>query len=553
MKQKIIVMGIIGLLLCLTITPIINSQDIKAEEQNNNSLATSTGVNYYAVIAACANYEDPSANLPVGEYKLKKIYRGLISNENWKEENIILLINDNPDPTNGYIGGATKENIENALKEMAGKVTKNDVFLFSWQGHGSAVPESETTGLNDDSELDGYDEVICPWDCTRNSDRALTNYITDDELDRYFSNINADGMMLIFESCFSGGLINDNIVDRIFENDLDGKDRVVVVSTLDGALGRASWIFGFPMTWTIGDGFDQNSLWNGPAGEDFITAEGAFNWARPKVFAKNSIIWVGIFTYFFLIEYEFLVSQIDEEDLDYEAKLKAAYEAALESAKLVFIEFCYVQLMAYIMSGGDANGMFNWPHMSDRYNPLFGEKELIIVDNVGKTETTNVEFPLMPEIWTKPEINYEQFSECFKNEISQSNYEEIEWYDWGNMNRDSWPNLQAKADYSKSKSNKKTVDFTAEASNGPQDFTYNWDFGDETTSSEQNPTHNYENEGEYSVVLTVTDNEGRTVVDNINSISISKTKTKTKYFFNELYKEMLERFPNIQHLLSFLL
>jgi PKD repeat protein len=37
-----------------------------------------------------------------------------------------------------------------------------------------------------------------------------------------------------------------------------------------------------------------------------------------------------------------------------------------------------------------------------------------------------------------------------------------------------------------------------------------WDFGDGTGSSEQNPTHTYEDEGHYDVSLTVTDNDGAT-------------------------------------------
>ncbi len=37
---------------------------------------------------------------------------------------------------------------------------------------------------------------------------------------------------------------------------------------------------------------------------------------------------------------------------------------------------------------------------------------------------------------------------------------------------------------------------------------YNWDFGDGTTSSDQNPIHAYEKEGSFPVTLTITDNDG---------------------------------------------
>jgi len=39
---------------------------------------------------------------------------------------------------------------------------------------------------------------------------------------------------------------------------------------------------------------------------------------------------------------------------------------------------------------------------------------------------------------------------------------------------------------------------------------YDWDFGDNTTGTGSNPTHSYANNGEYTVILTVTDSDGET-------------------------------------------
>ena len=51
-----------------------------------------------------------------------------------------------------------------------------------------------------------------------------------------------------------------------------------------------------------------------------------------------------------------------------------------------------------------------------------------------------------------------------------------------------------------------TIAFTDESSNNP--ISWSWDFGDGSTSSEQNPTHVYEAAGIYSISLTVTNCAG---------------------------------------------
>jgi len=50
-----------------------------------------------------------------------------------------------------------------------------------------------------------------------------------------------------------------------------------------------------------------------------------------------------------------------------------------------------------------------------------------------------------------------------------------------------------------------TIDFTSTSIGA---VTYSWDFGDGTTSDEENPSHTYTESGEYEVVLTVTNQCG---------------------------------------------
>ena len=61
------------------------------------------------------------------------------------------------------------------------------------------------------------------------------------------------------------------------------------------------------------------------------------------------------------------------------------------------------------------------------------------------------------------------------------------------------------------------VQFTAsveEESGGP--FSFSWDFGDGTKSSDQNPIHVYDKVGEYTATLTVTDQKSNKGTDEID-------------------------------------
>ena len=71
-------------------------------------------------------------------------------------------------------------------------------------------------------------------------------------------------------------------------------------------------------------------------------------------------------------------------------------------------------------------------------------------------------------------------------------------------------------DFTTNTNSSPTVQFTDKSTNSPKSWL--WNFGDGTTSTEQNPAHNYGKAGVYKVVLTVTLQNGGTV---------TRTKTVT--------------------------
>ena len=57
---------------------------------------------------------------------------------------------------------------------------------------------------------------------------------------------------------------------------------------------------------------------------------------------------------------------------------------------------------------------------------------------------------------------------------------------------------------------KEEIQFVADIAGGFSPYSYEWDFGDGTTSTEETPTHTYKTDGKYTISLTVTDDRGNT-------------------------------------------
>jgi len=60
---------------------------------------------------------------------------------------------------------------------------------------------------------------------------------------------------------------------------------------------------------------------------------------------------------------------------------------------------------------------------------------------------------------------------------------------------------------------KEDINFQGSASGGVPPYTWSWNFGDGSTSNEQNPKHAYNNAGHYVATLTVKDSDGNTATD----------------------------------------
>jgi hypothetical protein len=92
---------------------------------------------------------------------------------------------------------ATYKNIKAAFESWLVRGTQpGDIAIFYFSGHGSRVPD-----LNGDEE-DGFDEVLCPYDMVP---RGGANIILDDEMGLWLAKLEGRTVIVILDSCHSGG------------------------------------------------------------------------------------------------------------------------------------------------------------------------------------------------------------------------------------------------------------------------------------------------------------------------------------------------------------
>jgi hypothetical protein len=593
--KKIIIIAIIGIFLGAAISPAVTSVNIKntakiiEENKDEAQIKSADGTTeYWAIVAGCGRYDDPSANLPVGFLQQRYLFYSLLAQKNWDRKYIIGLFNDftDLDQPLKYAGGATKANLLKAFDEMATKVDADDVFLFAWQGHGSQVPDDNGDEKTFLKPFDKYDEVICPFDCYRDDDDILHNFIRDDELEAKFSAIGGKGQCLIFESCFSGGLISksslgdgengaldangNNIIDpdeaeaftQDFESDLEGPDekdvngpgRVVIMASLDDHVARLTYLFGGPLTTGMALGLlgqfrgklkDRNN-------DGYLSAEEAFRWAQPRVMGMVSSMYVGMWLYFIATAY-FLNDDSETQLID----------AIIKGSIGFFAEFAYMQILMRLMAGVWAG---TFPHMNDKYTELGG---LDLIQLKGTTQENVLSTLSLPNELFSFEPTEQSWNNIFnylKTETPLGDWEDseiAEWLPpvedytqvrWSDNHPSFMPEMFAEIEDTYSAEEEETIEFSAAVLGGTEPYDIVWDFGDGTTGTGLNPTHTYQEEGTYTVSLTVTDDDGEIAKDMYNYQSIPKITVeideKASRYRSLIINRFCENFPILTKLLS---
>lgn len=153
----------------------------------------------WAVLIGIADYQGNDNDLWHPDEDAKEMTL-VLQRSGYSDDHIILLLNNE----------ATKNAIEDAIDWLILNEKEDDEIVFFYSGHGNRLPDNEV--LDGDVESDGYDEMIVTYDL---------KYISDGWLRDRFEEIESKKFALLFGSCHSGGMFDDN-------DDLQGQGRVIV-------------------------------------------------------------------------------------------------------------------------------------------------------------------------------------------------------------------------------------------------------------------------------------------------------------------------------------
>ena len=227
---------------------------IVSESYNNiSNISISLDEKLWAVIITVGEPERDNKN--AGE-----LYNILLTN-GWDKNNILYIKESQ----------ATKDVILSSPNWLeANGADQDDFVLFYFSMHGGR--KNDTLPFD---EPDNLDEFIVSY---KQDDE--NNHILDDELSLMFDQIQSEKLVIVFETCYSGGMIDGT-------NDLRRTGRIVITSTKEDESSYPiflikSWLFPYYFLKGLKGGADKNY-------DNIITVEEAFEYAKIYTVKRSTI------------------------------------------------------------------------------------------------------------------------------------------------------------------------------------------------------------------------------------------------------------------------
>lgn len=147
-----------------------------------------SGGKVYGIFAGIADYPDEGNDLAFTDEDAFRIRDALIEGAGMNPADAITLTD----------AQATRENLSGAIMELASKMQPEDTFVFFYSGHGSQ--QVNPNGF-EAADPDGKDETIELYD----------GALTDNDFNELLSTVASSRMLIVLDSCFSGGFSKDVI------------------------------------------------------------------------------------------------------------------------------------------------------------------------------------------------------------------------------------------------------------------------------------------------------------------------------------------------------
>jgi tetratricopeptide (TPR) repeat protein len=151
----------------------------------------------FALIIGISRYLSPENKLDFADKDADALHQALINSCRFSPEHIQILKNE--EATYDKI----RRNIEGWLSKQT---TQKDTILIYFSGHGS----QDTDDGND--EEDGLDEFLLPYDY---DDDDMSSAIRDDIFSIWINNLKSEKIVIIIDTCFSGGATRAKGINHI--------------------------------------------------------------------------------------------------------------------------------------------------------------------------------------------------------------------------------------------------------------------------------------------------------------------------------------------------
>ena len=140
----------------------------------------------YGLFAGIADYPEDASDLELTDDDAIRVREALLSGAGMQEENAITLLNED----------ATIANFSNGIERIAEQADSDDIVVIFYSGHGNRIARADGA---DRQDPDGLDETLELYDGS----------LIDDDLGDMLNSIQAGTVLVVLDSCFSGGFAKE--------------------------------------------------------------------------------------------------------------------------------------------------------------------------------------------------------------------------------------------------------------------------------------------------------------------------------------------------------